>query len=153
MATTEDVIAALWRAARATETHRRLPPGMRRSHMYVLVALDELGGEARVSAVADHARILVPNIGRLLRETGEMGLTERRADPDDARAVRAALTDAGRATAARYHHDHLAAIDAELRPGDDPRFDEMIATLDRTIAVLNQVTERLDARDSGGAAP
>ncbi len=48
MATTQEVLDALFRADRAVQTYRKLPAGLRRIHLYVLHALEALDGTARV---------------------------------------------------------------------------------------------------------
>ena len=52
-------------------------------------------GPRRPSAVAEHLSTGPSNVSKILRRLDAAGLTERRADPDDARASRVHLTQAG----------------------------------------------------------
>ena len=64
-------------------------------------ALLILGAEpdgARLSDVAGRVGVTLPATGRLLRRLERRGLLDLATDPDDRRATRARLTEAGRAT-------------------------------------------------------
>ena len=64
-------------------------------------ALLILGAEqdgARLSEVAGRVGVTLPATGRLLRRLERRGLLALETDPDDRRATRARLTDAGQAT-------------------------------------------------------
>lgn len=52
MATASGVVDALFRACRGGQAYPRLPEGLRRAHLYVLFAIEGLGGTARVTKVA-----------------------------------------------------------------------------------------------------
>ncbi|WP_026555866.1 MarR family winged helix-turn-helix transcriptional regulator [Arthrobacter sp. 35W] len=72
---------------------------------------------ARVGDVARHAGIRVPSATEQVIKLEAAGLVERRADPDDARAVLVHLTDAGRtalATANRERNERIAGALAVL---------------------------------------
>lgn len=145
MATAQEIIDVFWRAARVTDTYRRLPNGLRRSHLYVLHAIDELGGEARVTDIAERALIRIPNVARLLRETDTLGLTVRRPHATDGRTTLVRLTDAGVACHDEYHRAYLERFEAALDPARHPEYDVMIAALDRALSVLERVTAEVDA--------
>lgn len=66
-----------------------------RAWMRALSLLDEYG-EMRISEFARLDRCSQPSATALLRKLGQHGYAERRPDPEDARAVRVALTDRGR---------------------------------------------------------
>ncbi len=53
-------------------------------------------GPSRVGALASACRVTQPGMTRLLTQMNELGLVDRRPDPADERAVRIAITDAGR---------------------------------------------------------
>ncbi|MGW6004310.1 MarR family winged helix-turn-helix transcriptional regulator [Oerskovia enterophila] len=52
-------------------------------------------GPRRPSAIAEHLSTGPSNVSKILRRLDAAGLTERREDPDDARAARVHLTEAG----------------------------------------------------------
>ncbi len=66
-----------------------------RAWLRALSLLEEYG-EMRISDFARLDRSSQPSATALLRKLGENGYVERRADPEDARAVRVAMTDKGR---------------------------------------------------------
>ena len=53
-------------------------------------------GPRRPSAIAEHLSTGPSNVSKILRRLDAASLTERREDPDDARAARVHLTEAGR---------------------------------------------------------
>ncbi|MBD7998243.1 MULTISPECIES: MarR family winged helix-turn-helix transcriptional regulator [Oerskovia] len=65
-------------------------------------------GPRRPSAIAEHLSTGPSNVSKILRRLDGAGLTERREDPDDARASRVHLTEAG----ARVARMFVAAGDA-----------------------------------------
>ncbi|MFE4466687.1 MarR family winged helix-turn-helix transcriptional regulator [Oerskovia sp. NPDC056781] len=65
-------------------------------------------GPRRPSAIAEHLSTGASNVSKILRRLDTAGLTERREDPDDARASRVHLTEAG----ARVARTFVAAGDA-----------------------------------------
>ncbi|RXR25869.1 MarR family transcriptional regulator [Oerskovia turbata] len=65
-------------------------------------------GPRRPSAIAEHLSTGPSNVSKILRRLDAAGLTERREDPDDARASRVHLTEAG----ARVARTFVAAGDA-----------------------------------------
>ncbi len=141
MATTAEVLAALDRAGRSAERYRILPPALRRSHLVVLSAVDELGGRARVTDVAAHTGIKTPNVGRLLKETEAAGWTGRTSDPADRRIVLVTLTDAGVRCLHRYDRTYAERLAAALRPEEHPEYDVMIAAIDQALGVISGVAE------------
>ncbi|AGT91188.1 MarR family transcriptional regulator [Rhodococcus sp. WS1] len=66
-----------------------------RAWLRALSLLEEYG-EMRISDFARLDRSSQPSATALLRKLGENGYVERRADPEDARAVRVAMTEKGR---------------------------------------------------------
>lgn len=152
MATTGEVVEALWKACRGAQTYRALPDGLRRTHLYALHALEELGGNARVTDIADRVLVKLPNMTRLLNETDAAGWTERVGSSDDKRIVNVRLTPAGRVCLRTYHWDYLDAITTRLEPGDHPDYDVMIAAIDRAVAAIEAATADVDAGRTPGSA-
>lgn len=144
MATTSQVIDALFRAGRGAQTYRDLPEGLRRTHLYVLHALEQLGGSARVTDIAAHSLVKVPNMTRLLKETDAAGWTERSSTPGDKRTVLMRLTPSGTDCLKTYYWDYLEAIAQHLRPEDHPEYDVMITAIDQALAAIEQATHTLD---------
>ena len=85
-----------------------------------MYALEELGGVARVTDVAEKALVKIPNMTRLLRETEAAGWTTRSSAPTDKRTVLIHLTEAGSACLQTYYWDYLDAIAESLRPEEHP---------------------------------
>lgn len=80
------------------------------------------GDEPRIQEVAANLRLAPNTVSTLVRALAERGLVERRADPQDRRAVRLALTPLARRriAAARSHRveilaSHMARLDADDR--------------------------------------
>lgn len=144
MATTQEVLDALFRADRGVQTYRKLPAGLRRIHLYVLHALEALGGTARVTDIADRALVKVPNMTRLLNETDDAGWTERTSDPADKRTVLVHLTRDGSTCLKTYYWDYLDAIAEELRAEDHPEYDIMITAIDRALEIIQRVTNTIN---------
>jgi DNA-binding MarR family transcriptional regulator len=148
MATAEQVIAALARAARGAQTYRHLPDGLRRSHLYVLYAIEELGGTARVTDIARQTRVKVPNMTRLLKETEAVGWTTKASDTGDKRAVLVHLTKAGSACLKTYYWDYLAAIAQRLRAEEHPEYDVMIAAIEQAVNAIEEATAEINKADT-----
>ncbi|WP_180357889.1 MarR family transcriptional regulator [Streptomyces sp. NP160] len=148
MATAQQVVDALVRAGRGAAVYRDLPDGLRRAHLYLLFALEELGGRARVTDVAERARVQIPNMTRLLRETDAAGWTDRSPDPDDKRIVLVRLTDEGVACLRRYHWDYLDALGDRLRAQDHPEYDVMIEAIDRAVAAIAEATASVNESEA-----
>lgn len=144
MATAQQVIDALFRACRGAQTYRDLPDGLRRTHLYVLHALEELGGVARVTDIADKTLVKVPNMTRLLKETDAAGWTARASDPADKRTVLVRLTGAGADCLQEYHWAYLEAIAEKLRAEEHPDYDVMITAIDQAVEAIQQVTATIN---------
>jgi len=136
MASAEEVIQALWRASRATQMYRPLPPGTRRAHLYALHALEALGGDARPTELAARSLIAMPNLTNLLREMESAGWIHRIASSDDRRSTTLSLTADGTRHLRKYYWDYVAEIGAELRVDERPEFDDMIRLIDATVDAM-----------------
>jgi DNA-binding MarR family transcriptional regulator len=136
--TTEEIIDALWRAARGVQTYRDLPGGLRRAHLYVLHAIDELGGEARVTDIAAKTLVAMPNMTKLLKETDAAGWTTRSSIPADKRTLMVSITRDGSKCLDRYYRDYIESIGQHLDPESNPHYDVMIHAIDRALAAIEQ---------------
>ena len=68
-------------------------------------------GSARISELADIDHCSQPTMTTQVRRLEAAGLVARTPDPEDARAVRIAITEQGRAVLARVRADRAAVID------------------------------------------
>lgn len=97
------------------------PVGLSLAKAGVLHYLAEAPGPVALSDLANHQNCVRSNITQLIDRLEKEGLVRRRADPDDRRSVRAALTAAGQRTYARAIRLLAAeqrAIVSSLSPGD-----------------------------------
>jgi DNA-binding MarR family transcriptional regulator len=138
MATTEQIIDALWRAARGVQAYRDLPEGLRRAHLYVLHAIDELGGTARVSDIAAKTLVAMPNMTKLLKETDAAGWTTRSSIPTDKRTLMVSITPTGSKCLNRYYREYIESIGQRLDPESNPHYDVMIQAIDQALAAIEQ---------------
>lgn len=129
-------MAALWRAARATQMYRELPPGLRRSHLYVLHALKALGGEARATDISGRALVAMPNLSKLLQEAESEGWVTRTGATHDRRASLVSLTSEGKKCLQEHYGDYIDAIGSELSLDQREEFDEMIRMIDEVVSAV-----------------
>jgi len=97
------------------------PVGLSLAKAGVLHYLAEAPGPVALSDLAKHQNCVRSNITQLIDRLEKEGLVRRRADPDDRRSVRAALTAAGQriyARAIRLLAAEQRAIVSSLSPGD-----------------------------------
>lgn len=149
MATADDVVDALVRACRGARIYRNLPPGVRRTHLYVLKAVEELGGAARVTEIAKQSLVKVPNMTRLLKETDAAGWTAKSEDPRDQRAVIVRLTEEGSACLDEYYWNYYRSVAEQLQAESDAEYDVMIAAIDRAVSAIERATAEVDEADAG----
>lgn len=100
-----------------------------------LLSTIESSGSARISDLATLDHCSQPTMTTQVRRLEAAGLVTRTADPDDARAVRIAITDAGVSTLVRVRADRAAVIDPLLTGLDD---DER-QTLDAAVDILDRL--------------
>jgi DNA-binding MarR family transcriptional regulator len=86
----EDRIGALWMCLM-----REVPGGLSRTAGSVLALLVREGPQ-RVTALAAREHVAQPSMSVLAQRLEKRGLVQRTEDPDDRRACRVAITDAGR---------------------------------------------------------
>src|SRR5690242_12529561 len=92
-------------------------------------------GPQRVTDLAHSESVAQPSMTTLVARLVGQGLVTRSTDPDDARAVRVALTDAGRAALARRSARRAAAMEARLQ--------HLSASERKALAAALPVLERL----------
>lgn len=98
-------------------------------------------GSARISELADIDHCSQPTMTTQVRRLEAAGLVARTPDPEDARAVRIAITPQGRAILARVRADRAAVIDPYLAtlPADDRR------VLGAAVGALQRLVDDLSA--------
>jgi DNA-binding MarR family transcriptional regulator len=94
-------------------------------------------GPRRPSAIAEHLSTGKSNVSKILRRLDDAGLTERREDPDDARAARVHLTEAGARVARTFVEAGDALVD-ELLAGWEPEDRVVFARLMRRFEGASQ---------------
>lgn len=124
----------LIRAVRAADADTGLGPA-RLSALSVLV----FGGPQRLTALAALEQVQPPTMTKVVAGLEQAGLARKRADPDDARAVRIEATARGRALlldGRRRRVARLAGGLAHLAPSE-------VEVLARAAAVMERVAGRL----------
>jgi len=103
----------------------------------VLAELEQ-SGSARVSELAQQQRVAQPSMTGLVQRLEHEGWVDRHPDPDDGRATRVGITEAGRAALDEYRG--IAADRVRPHLGELSDFDR--ATLARAVELLQQLSER-----------
>jgi DNA-binding MarR family transcriptional regulator len=124
-------LAALWRVL-----GRGGYADLSRTATSVLAALRD-GGPQRITALADAEGIAQPTMTTLIGRLEKRGLVERRPDPDDARAVRVAVTDPGLERLEARRAARVALLDHRLGALDPDEREVLLAAL----PVLDKLTE------------
>jgi DNA-binding MarR family transcriptional regulator len=128
-------LAALWHVL-----GRRGKREVSRTAASVLATLRD-GGPKRITALAESEAIAQPTVTTLVGRLERDGMVRRAPDPDDARAVRVHLTDAGLERLAEMRAARAALLEARLaRLTDDER-----AVLTAALPVLDKLMEGTDA--------
>jgi len=115
---------------------RETPTAMPRALWRALAQLEELG-PTRVSDLAAADRVSQPTATNLVQKLVVHGWAERTTDPDDARAVRVTITDAGRAALTESRDAAAAALAPRLGRLDPAA----LRTLEAGVEALRQVLE------------
>lgn len=124
-------VARLWRR---TANERLDRYGLSHAMAMPLLALWQLGGEARQGAVAEQAGLEGPSVVRLIDLLITEGLVTRREDPNDRRAKILSLTEEGSA-----RMESINAVLAELRH-------ELVARIDdRKLEIASSVLKQLQS--------
>jgi len=104
------------------------------------------GDAIRVTALAEMLGVDAPTVTRKIQQLERDGLVVRRADPEDGRASRIAVTPAGRRTLERVLRARRAWLDHLLDGWDDEDLTRFGALLERFSSSLERDLE--DARGS-----
>lgn len=140
------VLSARFTRLAARESTATMPRALWRT----LAQLDELG-PVRVSDLAAATHISQPTATSLLQRLGERGWVERGSDPDDARAVRVRVTDAGRQALAGNRAAAAAAMAPRLARLDDESRQALSDGLSALRLVLQDADD--DRDDAAGHTP
>ena len=125
------ILALYWRVSRQTKRE------LSRSAASVLGNLRDLG-PTRITELAHLEAVTQPTMTTLVTRLERDGLVTRSPDPDDARAVRVAITGEGRQRLARIRAQRAALLDAAL--GElEPRERE---ALEAALPVLEKLSRR-----------
>ena len=118
------------RVSRLTQVLRASVP--RRSSIAALLTLrriDEVG-PLRITDLAAAEMVAQPTMTGLVRRLEQDGFVQRTRDPDDARATRIALTEAGRDELAAVRASRAAVLQERLDRLDDDARAALAAALD-----------------------
>ena len=130
----DDRLAALWQVLA-----RRGKRELNRTAASVLATLRDRGPR-RITELAESEAIAQPTATTLVGRLERDGLVQRAPDPDDARAVRVHLTNAGLERLAERRAARAALLEARLeRLTDDER-----AALTAALPALDKLTEGND---------
>lgn len=102
-----------------------------------------LQGPLRMGALAEELGVTVATASRTVDALEERGLASREPDPDDARAVRVALTAAGKRERERRRKRFVEALERLMQELSDDERHQLVASLE-TLSRL------LATRPSGG---
>jgi DNA-binding MarR family transcriptional regulator len=124
-------LAALWRTL-----GRGGYADLSRTATSVLAALRDSGPQ-RITALADSEGVAQPTMTTLVARLEKRGLVARGDDPEDARAVRVAVTDQGLERLEARRVARVAVLDERLRALDAAEREVLVAAL----PVLDKLTE------------
>ncbi len=106
--------AALMREFAAEAVWREHDVSMREYDVLYTLAKCPGGDAARIGELQEGVLLSQPALSRLIDRLASRGLVERTADPDDGRAVRVRLTDAGAELQRRVGRAHARSVGAAL---------------------------------------
>jgi DNA-binding MarR family transcriptional regulator len=93
-------------------------------------------GPARITALAEAEHVSQPAMTAAIKRLAAQGYVTRQADPDDARAVRVAITDQGAKVVAMWR-EQLARRVADVVENQDPQHRRQLA---EALPALNRLT-------------
>jgi len=132
-----DVVAALMNVKTWIRESHQWIYSERTTTVLLALAVIERNGPARVTALAEAARVDASVVSRQAAQLEQAGLVERQPDPEDGRAQRLSITAAGREVL-EDGRTKLAAIVTERLAGWDPEeLRTFTATLRRLVADLS----------------
>lgn len=128
----------------SAEAERR---GIPFSYVFVLLQIDREGTPS--TKLGPRMGMESTSLSRTLKGMEEMGLIDRRKDPNDGRSVRVFLTATG-VDARRQARDLVVGVNQRLRAElGEPQVEALIAGLKQ----LNEILERPDWLLAGGPSP
>lgn len=130
------VLARLARTLERTKTALSLS----QYRMLAMIAEREAGRTARSSSLAIELSLTKPTVSVAIEGLQAQGLIARKPDPDDRRAVRVELTDAGRAALAASEAELIERVAPLIAGVSDP--DRLLALLGEVEGLLNEAHER-----------
>jgi DNA-binding MarR family transcriptional regulator len=95
-----------------------------------------LQGPLRIGALAEELGVTVATASRTVDALEESGLASREPDPDDARAVRVALTAAGKRERERRRKRFVEALDRLMQELSDDERRQLVASLETLSRLL-----------------
>ena len=102
------------------------------------LALLERQGPARVSELAEAARVDTSVVSRAVKTLEQGGLVERHSDPDDGRAHRLELSEPGRQVLERGRHQMAEHLADRLTGWTDEELEQLTAALLRLLRDLGR---------------
>jgi DNA-binding MarR family transcriptional regulator len=118
----------------------RTGTGLSRTEVGLLAAL--VAGPRRVTELAAREGITQPAVTQLVNRLERRGYAERRADPEDGRAVLVVATGAGRDALERVRAEYRALLHEEMATLRD----DEVEALGRAVEILDRLLERLGGR-------
>lgn len=97
-------------------------------------------GEARISDLAELDHCSQPTMTTQVRRLEEAGLVARRPDPDDARAVRIAMTAKGSEVLAHVRTDRAAVIDPRMKRLSQQERDALSKAIDVLHRLIDDIS-------------
>ncbi|MFD9815851.1 MarR family winged helix-turn-helix transcriptional regulator [Streptomyces sp. NPDC059080] len=129
-----------------SQAHERLAEragvSARRSDLWLLMALEGVGGVSRVGDLAEHLMVEPSHVTRQIGRLAAERLVERTPDPRDRRARQVAITPHGRTVLGRLQDARQLTLHQALE-GFDARDVAITAEL------LNRLTEHVREREAG----
>ncbi|GAA1431031.1 hypothetical protein GCM10009616_17160 [Microlunatus lacustris] len=138
-----DVLGRLIRTARAASHRHQAEYGLSGTPLGILKTL--AGADARAGDLAARLQIAPSVVSRALVPLEQAGLVERKTDPDDARAARLGLTDAGREQLETSRREFAERFTPVLDAWDA----EDVVTLTRLMDHLEATLAEVDLRSPG----
>ena len=103
----------------------------------VLAALDRETRPITMSQLTDHLLVSNANLTGLVNRLVEDGLVTRQSDPDDRRAQRVVLTDAGRSAFRTMAARHEALVDSFFQALSDDEMESLLGLTAKLNAALH----------------
>jgi len=131
-----DSLSKLIRTSRALSQRRPPSYGFSGTPLGILKILG--AGDARAGDLAGALQVAPSVVSRALVPLEQSQLIERRTDPDDARAARLGLTEAGRQRLAQVRHETVGRFAPMLDSWDSADLDSLAQLLGRLEATIGR---------------